>query len=484
MSGLRVLAEPILAEPAQLLPARQQMAFTLMFHIFFVPLGVALPSLMLIANFKGLRGNDAVALTLARRWSHVAALTFAVGAVSGTVLSFEMGLLWPGLTGRFGDVFGIPFAMEGIAFFLEAILIAIYVYGWRRLKPWTHFWFGLPIPFVSIAGSFSIIAANSWMNTPSGFTIASDGSITNIDPGAAIFTKALPYEFTHFLLAAYMAAGFTVASVYVVGWLRGRRDRYHRLGILIPLTVAAIATPLQLGAGDAAAVGVFNDQPAKFAAMEVVTESGAHQPEILFGWYDSETNTVRGGVSIPGLDSWLAGGSTDTYVTGLVEIPVDQRPSNVTVVHWAFDVMVSIGTLLMLLVVWFAIAYWRRRDVPRSRLFLWAAASAGVLTYVAVEAGWIVTEVGRQPWVVYGHLRTEDAVTQADGIWVSFTIIVVLYTIVGVATVLALRAMSRRWRRDDETPDDAAPYGPRPAVPPDLEPMPGSGPAGAEEAVR
>ncbi|MEU7906438.1 cytochrome ubiquinol oxidase subunit I [Actinoplanes sp. NPDC049118] len=469
MSGLRMLAEPILAEPAQLLPARQQMAFTLMFHIIFVPIGVALPALMLIANYKGLRGNDTVALKLARRWSHVAALTFAVGAASGTVLSFEMGLLWPGLTGRFGEVFGIPFAMEGVAFFLEAILMAVYVYGWRRLRPWTHFWLGLPIPFVALAGTFSIISANAWMNTPAGFTVAADGSITDIDPGAAILTDALPYELSHFVLAAYMAAGFTVASVYVVGWLRGRRDRYHRLGILIPLTVAAIATPLQLGAGDLAAVGVFQDQPAKFAAMEVVTEPGSHQPEILFGRYDSETNTVRGGIRIPGLNSWLAGGSTDTYVPGLSEMPPDERPSNVNIVHWAFDVMVGIGTVLLLLVVWFVIAYWRRRDVPHSRLFLWAAAGSGVLTYVAVEAGWIVTEVGRQPWVVYGHLRTEDAVTQADGVWVSFTVIVVLYTLVGAATVATLRAMSRRWRRDDETPDDAVPYGPRPAVAPEDE---------------
>jgi cytochrome d ubiquinol oxidase subunit I len=484
MTGLTALAEPILAEPAQLLPARQQMAFTLMFHIVLVPIGVALPALMLIANYKGLRGNDPVALKLARRWSHVAALTFAVGAATGTVLSFEMGLLWPGLTGRFGDVFGIPFAMEGVAFFLEAILIAIYIYGWRRLKPWTHFWLGLPIPFVALAGMFSIISANAWMNTPAGFTIASDGRVTNIDPGAAIFTDALPYELGHFLLAAYMACSFTVASVYVVGWLRGRRDRYHRLGILIPLTIAAIATPLQLVVGDLAAVGVFNDQPAKFAAMEVVTQSGTNQPEIFFGWYDSETNTVRGGISIPGLDSWLAGGSTDTYVTGLAEIPVDERPSNVNIVHWAFDIMVGIGTLLFLLVAWFAIAYWRRRDVPHSKIFLWCAAFSGVLTYIALEAGWIVTEVGRQPWVVYGYLRTEDAVTQADGIWVSFTVIAILYTVIGIATVATLRAMSRRWRRDDETLDYAVPYGPRPAVPPELDQVPDARPSSEEEAVR
>jgi cytochrome bd ubiquinol oxidase subunit I len=456
-----------LAEPAQLLPAREQMAFTLMFHIILVPLGVALPALMLIANYKGLRRNDPVALKLARRWSHAAALTFAVGAASGTVLSFEMGLLWPGLTGRFGDVFGIPFAMEGIAFFLEAILVSIYIYGWRRLKPWTHFWLGLPIPFIALAGAFSIISANAWMNTATGFTIGADGEPTGINPAAVILNKALPYELTHFVLAAYLAASFTVASVYVVGWLRGRRDRYHRLGILIPFTVAAFATPLQFAAGDAAAIGVFSDQPAKFAAMEVVTTSGPDQPEILFGRYDSATNTVRGGVRIPGLDSYLAGGSRSTNVTGLADISVDDRPSNVNIVHWAFDIMVGIATLLLLLVIWYAIAYWRRRDVPHSRIFLWVAAAAGFLTYLAVEAGWIVTEVGRQPWIVYNVLRTSDAVTHAAGLWAGFTVVVVLYTVLGIGTIAVLRAMSRRWRRDDETADEQAPYGPRPALEPE-----------------
>jgi cytochrome d ubiquinol oxidase subunit I len=443
------------------------MAFTLMFHIIFVPLGVALPALMLIANYKGLRRTDPVALKLARRWSHAAGLLFAVGAASGTVLSFEMGLLWPGLTGRFGDVFGIPFAIEGIAFFLEAILVAIYIYGWRRLRPWPHFWLGLPIPFIALAGTVSIISANAWMNTPAGFTLGPDGLPTNIDPAAVIFNKALPYELIHFILAAYLAAAFTVASVYIVGWLRGRRDRYHRLGILIPFTVAAVLTPLQFIAGDTAARAVFHDQPAKFAAMEVVTQSGTNQPEILFGIYDSKTNTVSGGISIPGLDSYLAGGSRDTFVQGLADIPVDNHPSNVTIVHWAFDIMVGIATLLILLVIWFAIAYWRRRNIPHSRLFLWIAASAGVLTYVAVEAGWIVTEVGRQPWIVYNVLRTSDAVTQADGVWVSFTIVVLLYLLLGFGTVMVLRAMSRRWRRDDETLDEAAPYGPRPALEPE-----------------
>lgn len=460
------MAEWLLAaEPAQLLPARSQMALTLMFHIILVPIGVAFPTIMLIANYKGLRRRDPVALTLARRWSHAAGLTFAVGAVSGTVLSFEMGLLWPGLTGTYGDVFGLPFAIEGIAFFLEAILIGIYIYGWRRLRPWTHFWLGVPIPLVALVGSFSIISANSWMNTPAGFTVGADGRPTDIDPIEAIFNDALPYEFGHFVPAAYMAAGFMVASIYAVGWLRGRRDRYHRLGFLIPFTVAAVATPLQLVMGDTIARWLANNQPAKFAAMEVVATSGADQPEILFGRYDPESNSVTGGIRIPGLNSILTGGSRDTYVQGLDAVVAEDRPSNVTIVHWAFDVMVGIGTLLLLLVVWFAIVYWRRRDIPKSRIFLWAAAASGVLTYVAIEAGWIVTEVGRQPWIIYNIVRTEDAVTAADGVWVSFAAVATLYTALGIATVVVLRAMSARWRRQDIA-DESAPYGPRPAAEP------------------
>jgi cytochrome d ubiquinol oxidase subunit I len=323
----------------------------------------------------------------------------------------------------------------------------------------------VPIPVVALVGAFSIISANAWMNAPSGFVVGPDGTPMNIDPIDAIFNAALPYEFTHFVLAAYMAAGFMVASVYVVGWLRGRRDRYHRLGILIPFTVAALATPIQFMVGDSIARWVADNQPAKFAAMEVVTQSGSDQPEILFGRYDPTTNTVSGGISIPGLNSILTGGSRDTYVQGLDAVAANDRPSNVNVVHWAFDIMVGVGTLLLGMVLWFAVAYWRRRDVPHFKPFLWVAASAGVLSYVAIEAGWIVTEVGRQPWIVYNIERTSDAVTNADGVWVSFAVVGVLYILLGIGTVATLRAMSRRWRRQDaadDTADETAPYGPRP----------------------
>src|SRR5438128_2799408 len=300
---------------SQLGPARGQMAFTLGFHIVLASAGVAFPALMLIANYRGLRRGDEAALLLARRWSHVVAVTFAVGAVTGTVLSFEFGLLWPAFTGRFGDVFGILFAIEGIFFFTEAIFIAIYIYGWKRLSGWAHFWTGVPVVISGIGGAFSVVAVNSWMNQPDGFTIASNGQVTDVAPLDAIFNRATAYEVPHMILAAYLVTGFLIASVYAVGMLRGRRDRYHRLGLLIPLTVAAIATPIQFAVGDSAARAIAKDQPIKFAGMECVQQTATHVTEYIYG--RCTPNGVKGGLGIPGFDSFLVGFSTDTQVTGL-----------------------------------------------------------------------------------------------------------------------------------------------------------------------
>ena len=245
------------------------MAFTLGFHIILASIGVAFPALMLIANYRGLRKNDPDAMLLARRWSKVAAVTFAVGAVTGTVLSFEFGLLWPEFTGRFGDVFGILFGIEGIFFFLEAIFIAIYIFGWDRLSPWAHFWAGVPVVISGLGGAFSVVAVNSWMNQPRGYTLDERRGHGH-RPLKVIFNRAVPYEVPHMILAAYLVTGFLVASVYAVGMLRGRRDRYHRLGLLIPLTVACIAAPIQFAVGDTAARAIADDQPVKFAGMECV----------------------------------------------------------------------------------------------------------------------------------------------------------------------------------------------------------------------
>jgi cytochrome d ubiquinol oxidase subunit I len=452
------------ADSPQVLPAREQMAFTLGFHIILVPFGVAFTFMMLIANYRGLRRNDQHALRLARRWSQVSGVLFAVGAVSGTVLSFELGLLWPGLMGRFGAAYGIPFAVEGLFFFVEAIFVAIYIYGWDRMRPWPHFWTGVPVVLSGVGGTVSVVAANGWMNQPAGITVR-DGRVVDVQPLRVYFNDALWFEALHMLLAAYMVAGFVTAGVYAVGMLRGRRDRLHRLGLLIPLTVAAVATPVQIYVGDVAAREVFQQEPAKFAAIELLPTTGDHVPEVLGGvLVDGQ---VRYGIDIPSGASLLSGFSPDTRILGLDAVPADVRPLDqlVTVVHLAFDVMVGIGTALLALSVWFAVLWWRRRDAPENPWFLRATAVSGVLTIVALEAGWVVTEVGRQPWTVVGLLLTRDAAAPSGNLWLFFAATVALYVAVGFGTLFALRLMRRRWQEaerggDEAEVDDDVPYGP------------------------
>ncbi|HYC82769.1 MAG TPA: cytochrome ubiquinol oxidase subunit I, partial [Solirubrobacterales bacterium] len=312
-------ALPLAASASNLLAAREQMAFTLGFHIVLSCLGVALPATILVAHYIGLKRGDGDAIELAKRWSKAMAVTFAVGAVTGTVLSFEFGLLWPEFVDRFGSVFGIAFAIEGIFFFVEAIFLAIYIYGWKRLSPWAHFWSGVPMVITGIGGAFSVVAANSWMNQPQGFVLDAAGKVTDVDPWEVLFNPATGYEVPHMILAAYMVTGFLVASIYAVGMLRGRRDRLHRLGMLIPLTIGLIATPIQLFVGDTAAREVADHQPAKFAAMECIQESGTHQTEYVGGVCTADG--VKFGILIPDLDAFLVGSSADAHVVGLEDIP-------------------------------------------------------------------------------------------------------------------------------------------------------------------
>jgi cytochrome d ubiquinol oxidase subunit I len=442
---------PVAAD--NLLAARNLMAFTLGFHIILACVGVALPAIMLTAEYRGRKYNDPEALDLARKWSKAAAVLFAVGAVTGTVLSFELGLLWPKFMEQWGDVFGTGFAIEGIFFFTEAIFIAIYIYGWKRLDGWKHFWTGVPIVIAGIGGAFSVVAVNSWMNQPEGFTQAADGTITDVSPLGALLNPATAYEFPHMLLAAYMVAGFGLASIYAVAWLRGRRDRRTRLAFVIPFAIAAIATPIQIFVGDTAARGVADHQPAKFAGFECIEETGPNQTEWIGGICTDDG--VKYGIGIPGLDSLLVGFSTDTVVTGLNDIPDDEEPPAKTLLHLSFDTMVGIGTALLLLAAWFGWSMWRRKKLPESKWFWRGAAVAGVGSVIAMEAGWIVTEVGRQPWIVQGLMRTEEAVTQADGIWFAFAGTVVLYVALGVIAYKALKVIAR------QKDDFAVPYGPR-----------------------
>jgi cytochrome d ubiquinol oxidase subunit I len=447
--------------------ARAQMAFTLATHIILVPLGVSWACMTLIANWRAIKRNDADALLLAQRWSKYMAVTFAVGAVTGTVLTFEFGLLWPTFMGRWGDAFGIPFAVEGLFFFLEAIFLAIYIYGWRRLRPWPHFWTGVPIVVAGIGGTVSVVAANAWMNEPAGFTLNQSGQIVDVDPLGVIFNKAMPLQSLHMLIAAYLVGGFLIASVYAAGMLRGKRDRYTRIGFLIAFTVAAIATPVQMIVGDELARWTYNNEPIKFAAIEMVPQTSSDVPETLFGHLNSD-GTVSGGIAIPGLASILSdpADGTSTVIRGLDSFPKSDRPTNrqVDVVHLAWDVMIGIGTLLSLLSVWYALTWLFRRDMPKSKPFLLVAASGGVLAVLALEAGWVVTEVGRQPWIVFDYMRVSDAATTNQGVWITFLVVLALYMGLAVTLVLILRIMSRRFRAQDPL-DVGSPYGPREAVP-------------------
>ena len=452
-------ALPLAASASNLLAAREQMAFTLGFHIVLSCLGVALPATILVANWIGLKKGDGDALELAKRWSKAMAVTFAVGAVTGTVLSFEFGLLWPNFMDRFGAAFGVAFAIEGIFFFLEAIFLAIYIYGWKRLSGWAHFWSGVPMFVTGIGGAFAVVAANSWMNQPQGFTLDAAGKVVDVEPLKVLFNNATGYEVPHMILAAYMVTGFLVASIYAVGMLKGRRDRLHRLGLLIPLTIGLIATPIQLFVGDTAAREVADHQPAKFAGMECIQKTGTHQTEYVGGICTSDG--VKAAIPIPDLDSFLVGFSADTKVIGLADIPKDERPPANTLLHLAFDAMVGIGSALLLLGLWFGWTWWKRRDIPRTPWFLRAVAVSGAGAILALWCGWIVTEVGRQPWIVQGYMRTSEAVTEAKGLWFAFVVVLLVYAALGTIAVQVLRGMSRRWREAGADAEVEGPYAPQ-----------------------
>jgi cytochrome d ubiquinol oxidase subunit I len=409
-----------------------------------------MPTIVLLAEFVGLRQSNPVALLLARRWSQALGVLVAVGAVTGTVLSFEMGLLWPGLMRQYGSVLGLPFGFEGVFFLLEAVFTAIYIYGWRRLGGWSHFWTGVPIAVSGIGGAMSVVSVNSWMNQPGGFEMV-NGRITQVRPWQVFFNHASAYETPHMILAAYLVSGFLAASIYAAGFLRGRRDRYHRTGFAIPFAVAASLTPVQLLIGDTAARAVAADQPVKFAAMEYVSRTSGHVPEYLGGIYFN--GRVYGGLRIPSMDSLLVGFSPNTRVIGWDSVPASLRPPSPTLIHLCFDAMVGLGTLMLIPGLWGLLAYWRRRELPNTKVFWMLGLICGPAAVIAMECGWIVTEIGRQPWVVYQRLTTAQAAT-ANDVVPTLTAIVVLYTGLGVATIMLLRRMSRRWRAIDS--DNAA----------------------------
>jgi cytochrome bd ubiquinol oxidase subunit I len=423
-----------------LFQARQMQALSFAAHIPLVCFGIAFPAFVVFVEWLHLRTGDPLYRTLAQRWSKVMLALFAVGVVTGTILSFEMGLLWPNFMATFGDVFGLGFAIEGISFFVEAIFIGIYVYGWNRLSPRTHLLTGLPIVLSGFTGSLMVIAVNGWMNHPGGFRLV-NGRAVDVHPFAALFENGyFWHELIHMYIAGYIVAGFVTASVYAWALLRGRNTRYNRTALVVPLTVAALAAPIQVIVGDWVARDIAETQPVKLAALEGLGRTRTAAPEHLLGWYDGRE--VKYGIAIPRLLSLLAFHDPNATVKGLETVPPDERPP-VNVVRFAFQTMVGIGSGLALLGLVSGVAWFRLRRLPRSRWFYWAVVGAGPLSVVALLAGWITTEVGRQPWVVYRVMRTEEAVTGASGIPVGYATLTLVYACLAVAVAWLLRRLGR-----------------------------------------
>ena len=444
------------AHQAYLRDASQLQALSFAVHIPLVCFGVALPVMIVFMEWRHLRTGDEVYRTIARRWTRIMAALFAVGVITGTILSFEMGMLWPQFMSTFGSVFGLGFAIEGFSFFLEAIFIGIYIYGWDRLSPRLHLLTGIPIIIAGFTGSLMVISVNAWMQHPSGFRL-SGGRAVHVHPLAALFGNSFLWnELIHMYVAAYIVTGFLLAAPYAVARLRGRWNRYERTAFAVPLAIAAIAAPLQVLIGDWVARDVATEQPVKLAALEGLAKTTRGASEHVLGWY--EHGQIKFGLAIPHLLSLLSFHSFNAKVAGLDTVaPADRPPINITRV--SFQLMVGVGTALAALGFVFLLIRWRRGRLPDQRWFYLGAAAAGPLSLVALLAGWITTEVGRQPWVVYRVMTSAQAVTSARSVPVSYGVLVAAYLVVGIGVIWILRRLAAA---PLDTPPDPEPA-PRPS---------------------
>ena len=423
---------------SDLLAARFQMGMSLAFHIIFAVVGIALPVMMVTAERRWRRTGDPIYLDLAKRWARGTAILFAVGAVSGTVLSFELGLLWPTFMRFAGAIIGMPFSLEGFAFFTEAIFLGVYLYGWERVSPRAHRFAGV---MVAVSGALSgvfVVTANAWMNTPTGFDLV-NGEAVNVRPLVAMLNAAAPAQVLHMTLAAYAATGFAVAGIHAFLILRGRRAPFHRYALTIALLVGAPAAVLQPMSGDYAATTVARHQPAKLAAMEALFETRRGAPITLGGWPDADARRTRFGIELPYALSLLAFRDPDATVRGLDSVPRDLWP-NLPAVHLSFDVMVACGTYMAIVGLWAAWLARRRTEIATHTAFLRAVVIGAPLGFIAIETGWMVTELGRQPWIIYGVLRTADAVTPMPGqLWRTGVFALIYVFLAVVVTVLLSR---------------------------------------------
>lgn len=425
--------------------SRASLAVSLAFHIIFAAVGIGLPLMFCIAEGIGLRTRDATWYTLARRWSKATGILFVVGAVSGTALSFEFGLLWSRFMAFASGIVGLMFTFEGFCFFLEAIFLGLYLYGWDRLSPRAHWLCSLPVVVTGALASQFIVAVNAWMNTPTGFQLV-NGKPVNIDPFAAMFNPAAPAQALHMLIAAYQVTGFAVAAVYAVGLLRRRNDAYHRRGVSLGMIVATAMIVPQAIVGSWIGEMIARQQPEKLAGIEGLFQTTANAPLALFGWVDASTQQVYFAINIPDLLSFLAFNHFNATVTGLDAFPQDTWPGAglMPITHLAFDTMATLGGLFLLVPLLFWFLYFRhKRTVPTSRWLLWVLVVCSPLVFVALEAGWVTAELGRQPWIIYNIMRTSDGYTTAPGIGVFFFVFLAIYLALGVATVALLRRLAR-----------------------------------------
>lgn len=413
------------ASMEDLLAARLQMAVSLGFHIIFACIGIAMPFLMAIAEYKWIKTGQQVYQDLAKAWSKGVAIFFATGAVSGTVLSFELGLLWPTFMEHAGPIFGMPFSWEGTAFFVEAIALGLFLYGWDKLSPWTHWWTGIVVGISGVASGIFVVAANAWMNSPAGFDWV-NGQAINIDPVAAMFNDAWFSQALHMTIAAFVATGFAAAGLHALLLLKDRGNLFHRKAMKIALAVGALAAIVQPLSGDYSAKDVAERQPAKLAAMEGHFKTSQPAPLIIGGIPDEEAEEVHYAIEIPGMLSFLAHGDFNAEVIGLDQFPKDEWPP-VVVTHIAFQIMVAAGFIMMGVGLIYLFLYWKRKEVLFQNWFLWMVGLCMPLGFIAVEAGWTVTEVGRQPWIIYGIMKTEDALSSMPGLQYPFYIFTGLY---------------------------------------------------------
>lgn len=428
-----------------IIAARLQMALSLGFHIIFASIGIAMPFLMASAHFLALKKRDATYLTLTKAWSKGVAIFFAVGAVSGTLLSFELGLLWPKFMEHAGPIIGMPFSWEGAAFFLEAIALGIFLYGWNRVSPRIHWGSGVVVGLSGVASGAFVICANAWMNSPAGFDW-NNGQPINIDPWAAMFNEASGIQGLHMIVAAFEAVGFAVAGLHALLWLRHRHD-IHLKALRLAFVMGAIAALVQPLVGDFAAKSVARRQPAKLAAMEALFETQRRAPLLIGGIPNEETATVSFAIEIPAMLSFLSYGDFNAEVKGLNDIPHDEWPP-VTIVHIAFQIMVGLGTVLAALGAFGLFAMkWRPKWFMDPR-FMKTLILATPLGFIALETGWVVTEVGRQPWIIYGIMRTSEALTPRPGIVYNLLLYMVMYLVLTFVVGLLLWRQTRLLHRN------------------------------------